>query len=177
MIRLTLVDRPLAFSSVAMKKSGVTCFTIGTVRWSIRMSSSVRSPVPDLHVLLLGHVHGHDRTDEEGLASRPLDLLQDALFEALDQTHDDDHRGHADDDAQRRQGRAHLVGAQGLQGGLERFEDVHQGTFSSCRLASRSSSLSDFFFMGTEAPAFSSFSLRMGPVSTCSLSESPLRTS
>ncbi len=77
------------------------------------------------------------RTREDGqlVGAEARDLVLDLLAGAVaDGTHHD-HRGHADDDAQRSEHAAHHVQAQGDDGGLEIFDDVH-----GCPSATRRSS-------------------------------------
>ena len=50
--------------------------------------------------------------------------------EPLDDRDHGDHRGDADDDAERGQDRAHLVGAERLEGDAEVFEEDHGGVLS-----------------------------------------------
>ena len=57
---------------------------------------------------------------------KPCELTADGLAETLDEGHHRHHRHHADDDAERGEETAQLVGADGVEGGTQAFsEGVH----------------------------------------------------
>ena len=65
------------------------------------------------------------RRYEDGVRPHGLNALLDDVLRALSNADDGDHRAHSDDDAQHRQGRAHLVARQGPQCETKCVHEVH----------------------------------------------------
>ena len=67
--------------------------------------------------------------DEDESGAHALELLGDGVLQPLDDRDHGDHRGNADDDAERRQDRAHQVGAERPEGDAEIFQEDHGRPF------------------------------------------------
>ena len=122
---LTLALWPSDFTSEPLKKRGRHLRDLGHRSLQGAHFFQGQIPILDLGEFRVGHIPREDRPHSKCLAPGLFDLFQHTALKALHQTDDDDHCGDADDDAKRREGRAHLVGLERAHRRRNRFLEIH----------------------------------------------------